>query len=121
MSRSKLFRKMGIKTGRQLVQSKRTSLGHDYGDDWPQISAYIKKRDDYRCRAHKLGLAKCRHRFPPPYQHLLHVHHIIERLRGGSNHPSNLITLCKECHGKTHGRKLGKDITDKQKRAAGRM
>lgn len=34
----------------------------------------------------------------------LEVHHIIPRSRGGSDHPLNLVTLCKACHhGRVHG------------------
>lgn len=34
----------------------------------------------------------------PDYLMLLHVHHIIPRRDGGTNDPSNLITLCSGCH-----------------------
>src|SRR5690606_4276977 len=32
----------------------------------------------------------------------LHVHHIVFRSNGGSNAPSNLITLCETCHNDLH-------------------
>lgn len=92
----------------------------DYGDDWPKVSAYVRKRDNYCCMAHKLGMTKCSNRFPPPLQHLLHAHHITSRSKGGSNHPKNVITLCIDCHSKEHGRRIGRPITQKQK-AFGRL
>ena len=34
----------------------------------------------------------------------LEVHHIIPRSQDGSDHPHNLVTLCKRCHhGRVHG------------------
>jgi hypothetical protein len=35
-------------------------------------------------------------------EHLDH-HHLVPRSRGGGNDETNLITLCRECHGKLHG------------------
>lgn len=90
-----------------------------YGDNWEQISASIRKRDDYRCQGNKLDIRlRCNARFPPPFHGVLHVHHIIELPRG-TNHPTNLITLCRVCHGKIHGKNLG-TISEKQRRAAAR-
>jgi hypothetical protein len=34
----------------------------------------------------------------------LQHHHLVTRAEGGSNDPSNLITLCSGCHFKLHGR-----------------
>lgn len=33
----------------------------------------------------------------------IEVHHIIAKLQGGTDHMTNLITLCTECHGRTLG------------------
>lgn len=35
----------------------------------------------------------------------LHIHHIVPVSEGGGDEPSNLITLCEECHKKIHGKK----------------
>ncbi|MGD9562899.1 MAG: HNH endonuclease [Pyrinomonadaceae bacterium] len=43
------------------------------------------RRDSYRCRA-------CRKRTRGQ------VHHVVPRRNGGTNHFSNLITLCGRCH-----------------------
>lgn len=87
-----------------------------YGTDWDILSDFVKKRDDYTCMAHKIGMPRCGLRFPPPFSNLLHAHHIVPLPRG-VNHPTNLITLCKDCHGRHHGKNLG-TISDKQKMAA---
>ena len=54
------------------------------------IKAYVLHRDDYQCQ-------KCRAK-----NIKLHVHHILFSNKGGTNTPSNLITLCKTCHDKLH-------------------
>lgn len=36
----------------------------------------------------------------------IQIHHIIQRSRGGGNHPHNLITLCADCHALAHGMDL---------------
>ena len=55
----------------------------------PEVKATVLRRDLHRCHA-------CGRR------HDLHVHHIEPRSRGGSNDPSNLLTLCRFCHATTH-------------------
>ena len=39
----------------------------------------------------------------------MHVHHIKTRGSGGDNTPSNLITLCGNCHDKAHRALISKD------------
>lgn len=87
----------------------------NYGKDWGVCSYEARKRDNWQCQAHRLGLPKCFNRFPPPLHHLLHAHHIIPRSKGGSNHLYNVLTLCLDCHSLEHGRRIGKPITKKQK------
>ena len=36
------------------------------------------------------------------------LHHIIPRIYGGDNRPSNLVPLCEECHYKAHGKSFYK-------------
>ena len=96
-----------------------SSSAHPYGDDWEVISAYVRKRDGYRCQIHKLVPSRrCNGYYPPPFQHLLHAHHLIPRAKGGPDHPRNLLTICTDCHSFLHNRQIGRPITDKQKRAA---
>jgi 5-methylcytosine-specific restriction endonuclease McrA len=59
-------------------------------EKYEKIRSQILLRDHFRCQ-------ECGY-----YKHL-EVHHIIPRSKGGSDDPSNLITLCTRCHGKKHG------------------
>lgn len=54
------------------------------------VKAYVLHRDGYQCQKCKTKKGK------------LHVHHIVFKSNGGTNAPSNLITLCKLCHDKLH-------------------
>jgi len=64
-----------------------------YSSEWDNISKDVRDRDGNRCR--RCGISE---------QELksngsrLTVHHIIPRKKGGSNWPSNLISLCIACH-----------------------
>ena len=44
-------------------------------------------------------------------------HHIVPRSLGGPDTSNNLVLLCKECHGKAHGRKGFRDISTLTKKA----
>jgi hypothetical protein len=61
-------------------------LANTYVDNWDEISAQAKKRDNYRC-------AHCQHRYPDGY---LESHHKNRNKR--DNSPQNLISLCALCH-----------------------
>jgi 5-methylcytosine-specific restriction endonuclease McrA len=107
-----------FKRGRSFAkgQSKRKNVEKElYGEKWEELSYYIRKRDNWTCRISEIANKRCNNYFPPPFHNLLHAHHIIP-LPKGTNHPSNLITLCKDCHGWIHGKNLG-TITRKQKSA----
>ncbi len=54
------------------------------------MKAYVLARDRHQCYFNK-GCSK-----------KLHVHHIVSRYNGGSNAPSNLITLCEKHHDQLH-------------------
>lgn len=112
-----------INTGRKnpfTVNKQRHPDKGWYGENWDELSTYVKQRDNYTCQVQKIRPdIRCGVRLPPPFSKLLHAHHIIP-LPKGANHPSNLITLCNECHGKVHGKYLGK-ISDKQRRAASKL
>ena len=54
--------------------------------NWNNVKYYVLARDNYTCQVcHK------KHK-------KLNVHHIIYRSKGGSDRPSNLITVCEDCH-----------------------
>lgn len=65
---------------------------------WITLAKQIRQRDNFTCR-------RCG-KYGPNGGGELHVHHIKPRGRGGSDDPSNLITLCLDCHSKQphHGR-----------------
>jgi len=56
------------------------------------VKAYILDRDRYKCQSGQ----KVKHRDK------LHVHHIKFRSEGGTDTPTNLITLCETCHDNLH-------------------
>ena len=65
-------------------------LGDMYG--YESTKAYVLERDNYKCQSCK-GKSKDKK---------LEVHHIIYRRNGGTNKPSNLLTLCSTCHDLVH-------------------
>lgn len=62
--------------------------GANYG--FANSKAACLNRDNYTCQYCKTKKGT------------LHVHHIIYRLKGGSDELENLIVLCEECHRKLH-------------------
>lgn len=54
--------------------------------------AYVLHRDGYTCQSGRNGKHSAK----------LHVHHVIFRSNGGSDDPSNLVTLCETCHDDLH-------------------
>ena len=61
-------------------------------DLWRQMRQYVYERDGGRCQycGSPTELFKC------------HIHHVLELGEGGTNHPSNLKTLCPDCHKQRH-------------------
>ena len=73
-----------------------TVSGKDYQHgllkDFYNIKSYVLHRDNYKCHSgQKITHSK-----------KLHVHHIQFKSNGGSDSPSNLITLCETCHQNLH-------------------
>lgn len=66
--------------------------GVQYG--FENVKAYILARDNYTCQSKQKGCCD-----------KLHVHHIKYRSHGGSDAPSNLITLCEKHHHSLHQNK----------------
>lgn len=63
-----------------------------YGDNWEELSAACKKRDNYTCR-------KCGYNRRTSHEvRQLHADHIIPLTKNGPNKLSNLQTLCTKCH-----------------------
>ena len=64
--------------------------GNDYTADWAEVSAYVRRRSDFKCD--DCGLVLADHR------HLLHVHHVNGVKQ--DNTAINLRPLCADCHRK---------------------
>lgn len=58
-----------------------------------KLRAQVVERDRFKCR----GCGKA------PDE----IHHIIFRSQGGTDDPSNLVSLCRGCHEQAHGRRNG--------------
>lgn len=54
---------------------------------WSKIREEVLIRDDYTCQ---VCLSKASTRF--------HIHHILKRKEGGTDHLDNLVTVCPHCH-----------------------
>jgi len=73
-----------------------SGIGYQQGDqmDFWNVREYVLFRDGHKCHGEK----SCKNK-------ILNVHHIESRKTGGDS-PSNLITLCEECHDNYHKGKL---------------
>jgi 5-methylcytosine-specific restriction endonuclease McrA len=79
---------------RRLDRLRRGEESYDiYSSEWGQISENVRQRDGNQCR--RCGISEAELREAGSH---LTVHHIVARADGGSNWPSNLITLCVPCH-----------------------
>lgn len=69
-----------------------------YSSEWDSISLEIRERDGFKCRRCGITGEELK-----TYDSHLAAHHIVPRKEGGSNWPSNLITLCVSCHREVEG------------------
>ena len=60
--------------------------------DWVRLKQYVYERDRGICQVCK----------EPTAYEKTHCHHVLELSEGGTNHPSNLKTLCHKCHKHRH-------------------
>lgn len=89
----------------KIKNSTISGIGYQQGDQlgfW-NTREYVLFRDGHQCR----GKKGCKNK-------ILNVHHIESRKIGGDS-PSNLITLCEECHDDYHKGKLQLNIKRGQK------
>ena len=97
----------------QLLKAQEQGLPSPQGTDYQKgeqlgfwnVREYVLFRDGHKCQCCK-GKSK---------DSKLHVHHIESRKTGGDA-PSNLITLCSECHAKYHRGEI--ELTKTIKRGA---
>jgi len=54
---------------------------------WSEVRKAVLERDNYTCqKCGKVGKGR------------FHIHHILKRRKGGTDHMDNLITVCPVCH-----------------------
>ena len=61
-------------------------------DIWIPLKQWVYKQDGGICQYCKLQF---------PYEKT-HCHHVLELSEGGTNHPTNLKTVCHDCHKQRH-------------------
>ena len=67
---------------------------------WSRIRQKVLNRDGYSCQI--CGLVETS---------ILHIHHIMKKRDGGTDHMDNLITLCPSCHHKADRKLYNPDWT----------
>jgi len=72
------------------VQGHAYQEGHQKG--YYNVKAYVLNRDHYQCQAKRAI----------KHHPILNVHHLIFRSEGGTDTPTNLLTLCQQCHTDLH-------------------
>lgn len=80
------------------------TIQNDYPSNWNQIRKEVYHRDDYTCQ-------NCGAKGGPQRETELHAHHIVPKSKGGKHNPSNLQTVCKDCHNAIHGSSLAPTAT----------
>lgn len=70
------------------------------GEEWEKARMKALVRDDFTCQAHKLGI--CNQPCIENRLRFLNVHHIKERIHGGTHDLDNLITVCRAHHADIH-------------------
>jgi 5-methylcytosine-specific restriction endonuclease McrA len=76
-----------------MTWSRTSRQSRGYGSSWTKLRAEILKRDDYLCQ----------HCLPARVTSATEVHHVVEKARGGTDDPANLISTCSTCHREAHG------------------
>jgi RRXRR protein/HNH endonuclease len=78
----------------KITNPEVAGVGYQQGSqkDFYNTKAYVLHRDGYECQSGR----KCKH------DQRLHVHHVVFRSHGGTDAPSNLLTLCAACHKDLH-------------------
>ena len=66
--------------------------------DWGTVRETVLKRDNYKC-------VECG---TPSAANEADVHHLLPRSAGGTDEPSNLVTLCDGCHAAHHPKLAGR-------------
>lgn len=72
---------------KKIEQEEMLAAERDAYQQWCVIRQQVLDRDDYTCQM--CGLVASSN---------LHIHHIMKRRVGGTDHLDNLLTLCPSCH-----------------------
>src|SRR4051794_10383924 len=83
----------------KITNSNVEGVSYQNGDQkgYYNVKAFVLHRDGYTCQSGR----KIKH------SPRLHVHHIQFRSNGGTDTPSNLLTLCETCHNDLHAGLFG--------------
>lgn len=79
-----------------------TNSPNDYGPEWPNIRERVRARDGFRCQVCGAAEAQRQHdvHHKTPFRFFMRASEYPEKARAAANNPSNLTTLCHECHKK---------------------
>lgn len=79
--------------------NEQSTYNGQYPPDWKARRKSVYRRDDWTCT--RCGMKSGPHAGDRGAR--LHAHHRQPLSNGGSNHLSNLTTLCESCHNNAHG------------------
>ena len=82
----------------KIINPAVIGVGYQQGEQlgYYNVKAYVLQRDNYKCQSGRTA----------KHSNKLHVHHKVFRSQGGTDAPSNLITLCEKCHNDLHAGKF---------------
>ena len=72
-----------------MAWSRESRHKRGYGSAWIKLRAVIMRRDMHLCQP-----CSSKGRVTPATE----VHHIKAKAQGGTDDPSNLVAICRECH-----------------------
>ena len=83
----------------QYIQHWVIERAHMSHNAWRDVRMGVLQRDGFRCQhcSYICSVKELKRKSDK-----LQVHHLLFKSEGGSNHPSNLITLCRRCHTLVH-------------------
>lgn len=86
--------------------AKRPNYLQCSGEEWEKQRMRTLVRDDFICQFHALNLnpieGVCTHEHPVTRLRELQIHHIQQRINGGTHDLDNLLTVCYAHHVQIH-------------------
>jgi len=89
-----------LRTKEENIAYVNSIRGRSKESGWRKLRRSILERDGYTCQlcgAKGTGSVFDKGR-------CMLAHHVVEQSKGGSDDPSNLMTICRKCHAKLHPR-----------------